>query len=75
MSDITAEVLSNNHMPGWTVSPIELLLDLRCDVLLDVVFLEGCGRDVDRLLLQLLAHVNVFDDCFGCIACEVVSWR
>lgn len=70
MGNIAPKVLSDNDVPSWTMSSVELLLDLGSDVLLDVVFLEGGGRDIDALLLHLLAHVNIFDDCFGCRAWE-----
>lgn len=70
MGDIRPKVLSNDHMPGCAVSSVKLLLDLSSNVLLDVVFLEGGGGDVDGLLLHLLAHVDIFDDGFGCLADE-----
>lgn len=65
MGDVAPEVLSDDDVPGGTVAFVELFLDLGGDVFLDAVFLEGCGCDVDALLLHLLRHVNVFDDGFG----------
>ena len=70
MSNVAPKVLSNDDMPGGSMSSVKLLLDLCSNILLDVVFLEGSGRDVDALLLHVLAHVDVFDDGFGGGACE-----
>jgi hypothetical protein len=70
VSDKAAKILSNDDMPRRAMSSIKLLLDLSCDVFLDVEFLEGSGCDVYRLLLHLLAHVDVFYDGFGSTADE-----
>ena len=64
MSDITAKVLSDYNMPSWTIFSIKLLLDLGGNVFLDVVLLQCCGRDIDAVLLHLLAHIDVLDDRF-----------
>jgi len=64
MRHVASEVLANDYMPCWPVSSIKLLLDLCSDVLLDVVFFEGSGRDVDAFLLHLIAHINILDDGF-----------
>ena len=64
VSDITAKVLSDYHMPSWTVFSVKLLLDLGGNVFLDVVLLQCCRRDIDAVLLHLLAHIDVFDNCF-----------
>lgn len=65
MGHVAAEVLANDDMPCWVEASVELLLDLRSDVLLNVVLLERGSRDVDGLLLHLLAHVDVLDDGLG----------
>ncbi len=57
------------------MASVKLLLDLRSNVLLDVVLLEGGGRNVDALLLHLLGHVDVFDDGLGCDAGEICVSR
>ena len=48
MCHVAAKVLADDDVPGWAVSAVELLLDLRGDVLLDVVLFEevvgGCWR-------------------------------
>ena len=74
MSDITAKVFANDDMPGRTMLSVKLLLDLCSDVLLDGVFFESSGSDVDALLLQLLAHVYVFDDGLWGGGCTCFSW-
>jgi len=65
MGDIAPEVFADDDVPGGAMSPIKLLFDMRGDVLLDVVLLEGVRGDVDALLLHLVAHVDVFDDRLG----------
>ena len=56
---IGAEVTAHNAMPGGVVLLVEFLLDEGGDVLLDVVALEGLGRDVDGILLHVLGHVSI----------------
>jgi hypothetical protein len=65
MSDITAKVLADDDMPSSAVSSIEFLLDKGCDIFLDGIFLECRVCDINRLLLELFAHVNVLDDGLG----------
>ena len=65
MSDIAAKVLSDDDVPCGTMTLVELLLDLSSDIFLDVVFLESCRCDIDGLLLQLLAHVDVLNGSLG----------
>ena len=62
--DIATKILANDNVPCRAVSSVELLLDLSSDVFLDVVFFEGGGRDVYTLLLEVLIHVDRFDDGF-----------
>ena len=64
MGNVAPEVSANDDVPGRAVAPVKLLLDLRCDVLFDVVLLESSRGDIHALLLHLLAHVDVLDDCF-----------
>ena len=61
MCHVGSEVSSNNTMPSRTVLLVELLLDVRRDVLLDVVLLERRRRAVHRVLLHVLGHVSVLD--------------
>lgn len=62
--DVAAKILANNNVPCRAMSSVKLLFDLSGDVLLDVVFFEGGGRDVHALLLQVLTHIDRFDDGF-----------
>ena len=65
VSDIASKVLSDDDVPRRAMSSVKLLLDLSGDILLDIVFFEGRGCDVNTLLLQILAHIDRFDDGFG----------
>lgn len=65
MSHITAKVLADDDVPCSTMSLIEFFLDMGGNVLLDVVFFEGRVCDIDGFLLELFAHIYVFDDGFG----------
>lgn len=62
---IAAKVLAYHDVPGRPMSSVKLFLDLSSNVLLDVVFLEGGGCDIDALLLHLLAHIDIFNDSLG----------
>merc|ERR1712156_925954 len=63
MSDIGAKVAADNAVPSGVVLLVKLLLDVSCNVLLDVVFLQGPGGAVDSILLHLLGHVRILDHC------------
>jgi len=65
VGDVGAEVAAHDAMPGGVVLLVELLLDVRGNVLLDVVLLEGLGGAVDGVLLHLLGHVRVLDHGFA----------
>ncbi len=71
MGNVAPEVSANDDVPGRTVALVKLLLDLRGDVLLDVVLLKSSRGDIHALLLHLLAHVDVLDDRFGSPAASV----
>eukprot|EP00929_Paragymnodinium_shiwhaense_P034747 TRINITY_DN1886_c0_g1_i5.p1 TRINITY_DN1886_c0_g1~~TRINITY_DN1886_c0_g1_i5.p1 ORF type:complete len:104 (-),score=7.34 TRINITY_DN1886_c0_g1_i5:22-333(-) len=58
---VRAEVTANNHVPRWVVLLVELLLDERCDVLLNVVLLECLCGTIDGILLHVLGHVRILD--------------
>ena len=52
VSDVRSEVTSNNAMPCGVVLFVELLLDVRSNVFLNVVLLEGLEeKDVTRCIL------------------------
>ena len=64
MGNVAPEVFANDDVPGRAVAPVKLLLDLRCDILFDVVLLESGRGDIHALLLHLIAHVDVLDGRF-----------
>lgn len=69
MGNVTSKVLADDDVPCGTVPSVKLLFDLSRNILLDVVFLEGGGGDVDTLLLHLLAHVDaLYDSPRTCVA-------
>ena len=59
VGNVGTEVTAYDAMPGGVVLFVEFLLDERCDVLLNVVALEGLGRDIDGVLLHVLGHVSI----------------
>merc|ERR1719383_723913 len=65
MSDVAAEVTSDDAMPRRVVLFVELLLDVGGDVLLDVVLFQRLRGTVDRVLLHVLGHVRVLDNGFS----------
>lgn len=65
VGNVAPKVLADDDVPGSTVTLVELFLDLRRDVLLDVVLFESSRGDVHALLLHVLGHVDVFDDRLG----------
>ena len=72
MSNVAPKILANDNMPRRAIPLIELLLDLRRNVLLDVVLVKCGGSDVDGFLLHLLRHVDVLDYGFGQ---AFLAWR
>lgn len=63
--NVASEILADDDVPRWAVSSVKLLLNMSGDILLDVVFLEGGSCDIHTLLLQILAHIDRFDDGLG----------
>jgi len=61
VGNVRSEVAANNAVPGRVVLFVELLLDERSDVLLDVVLLERLGGAVYGVLLHVLRHVGILD--------------
>uniref|UniRef100_A0A4W5LV02 Uncharacterized protein n=1 Tax=Hucho hucho TaxID=62062 RepID=A0A4W5LV02_9TELE len=66
MSDVAAEVPSNNAMPcirpDTTVFTSHLLY-VGCNVLFYIVLLHGLGSTVHCILLHVLRHVSILDYC------------
>lgn len=54
VSYIRAKVPAHNAMPRRVVLLVELLLDVRSNVLFDVVLLHGLSRTIDGILLHVL---------------------
>ena len=65
MCNVASKVLADDDVPRRAISSVKLLLDLSGDILLDVVFFEGGGCDLHTFLLQILAHIDRFDDGLG----------
>jgi len=63
--DVAAKVAPDDAVPGGVVLLVKLLLDVRRNVLLDVVFLKGLCGAVDGVLLHVLRHVGVLDYCLA----------
>jgi len=61
VSHITPKVAPNNTVPSGVVLLVELLLDERRNVLLNVVLLQRLCGAVDCILLHLLRHVSILD--------------
>lgn len=62
---IGAKVPADDAVPGGVVPFVEFFLDVRGNVLFDVVLFQGLRRTVHRVLLHLFAHVGVLDHCLA----------
>jgi hypothetical protein len=62
---VRSEIPTDDAMPRRVVLLVEFLLDVRRDVLLDVVLLDSLRGAIDSVLLHVLAHVGVLDDGFA----------
>jgi len=65
MCNVAAEVTSDDAVPRRIVLLVELLLNERRNVLLDVVLLKSLRGAVDSILLHVLRHVGVLDHCLS----------
>ena len=65
VSNVGTEVSAHDAMPSWVVLLVELLLDEGGDILLDVELLESLGGDIDSILLHVLGHISVLDNCLS----------
>lgn len=72
MRNVRAEVTANDAVPRGVVLLVEFFLDECGDVLFDVETLEGLCADVDSVLLHVLGHVSVLDDCLS--VCHCLCW-
>ena len=65
VGNIGSEIAAYDAMPGWVVLLVEFLLDEGGDVLLNVELLEGLGGNVNSVLLHVLGHVCVLNNCLS----------
>ena len=65
VGNVRTEVSAYNTMPGRVVLLVELLLNEGSNVLFNVEFLESLSRDIDSILLHVLRHVRVLDNCLS----------
>mgnify|MGYP006983109366 CR=1 FL=1 len=63
VGDIRSEVATNNAVPGGAVLLVKLLLDVSCNILFDVELLQSLSCTIDCILLHVLRHVSILDDC------------
>jgi len=63
MGHVAPEITPNDAVPCGVVLLVELLLYECRNVLFNVVFLQSLGCAVHSILLHLLGHVRIFDDC------------
>jgi len=63
VSHVRPEVAADDAVPRWVVLFVEFFLDERRNVLLNVVLLEGLRGAVYRILLHVLRHVGILNDC------------
>jgi len=62
---VRPKVAPHDAVPGRVVLLVKLLFDVSRNVFLDVVFFEGLGGAVHRVLLHLLAHVRILNHRFS----------
>ena len=65
VGDIRAKVAADNAMPSWVVLLVELLLDVRRNILFDVVLFQCLSGAIYSVLLHLLRHVGILDHGFA----------
>ena len=59
---------SHNAVPSWVIFFIEFFLNEGRDVLFDIELFQWLVGAIDGVLLHLLRHVGVLNDCFS-ISC------
>ena len=61
--DEGSEGPADDAVPCWVVGLVEFLLDERGDVLFDVEGVECLDGCVDGLVLHVIGHIDVLNDC------------
>merc|ERR1719198_1099636 len=63
MRHVGAEVSTNHTVPSRVVLLVKLLLDESGDIFLNVVLFECLCGAIDGILLHILGHVRILDNC------------
>ena len=73
---VRTEVAAHNAVPRRVVLLVELLLDVRGDILLDVELLHRLRRHLNRVRLHILRHIGVLDHSLAVSSshCKVGKW-
>ncbi len=64
MCNVASKVLAYHHMPSRAVLLIQLLLDTRRNILLNIELFQRSRGNVDDLLLHVVGHISVLDHSF-----------
>ena len=64
VGDVGSEVTAYDTVPGGIILLVKLLLVVGSDVFLNVEFFKSNVGAINGVLLHLLVHVGVLDDCF-----------
>ena len=65
VGNVGTEVSAHDAMPGWVVLFVEFFLDEGGDVFFNVVLLKSHICTIDGILLHVLGHIGIFDNCFS----------
>jgi len=65
---IRTKVPPDDAVPSGVVFLVELLFDVRCNVLLDAVLIERLSSRIDGILLHSLRHISILNDGFAQLA-------
>eukprot|EP01026_Neomeris_dumetosa_P040585 TRINITY_DN3350_c0_g1_i9.p1 TRINITY_DN3350_c0_g1~~TRINITY_DN3350_c0_g1_i9.p1 ORF type:complete len:225 (+),score=-12.30 TRINITY_DN3350_c0_g1_i9:66-740(+) len=63
VGDVGAEISSHNTMPSRVVLLVKLLFNVGCYVLFNVVLLQCLGGTIHCVVLHVLRHIRVLDNC------------
>jgi hypothetical protein len=65
MSDITAEIPTDNAVPRGVVLFVKLLLDIGSNVFLNVELFHSLSSAVHGILLHVFGHIGILDHSFS----------